>query len=64
MGSPGMPSVAYLLMTDWETISLMNPDVNPFFDQISFYEHYVDYCFLIFDNAFLINLFLDWITLV
>lgn len=38
----------------------MNPD--PFFEQLSFYKHYMDDCFLIFENASLNASFLNWIN--
>lgn len=50
MGNPFAPSLANLFMTKFEEQHILNPDENPFYQNILVFRRFLDGIFLLFQN--------------
>lgn len=64
MGSPFVPSLANLFMTNFENRTILNQEHDPYFSSILVYFRFIDDCFCIFKGAHLINEFIDWLNTI
>lgn len=62
MGSVFAPSAAILFMNHFEQHFILNPNVNPFFQHIEKFYHFIDDVFCIYSDPESIDNFLNWLN--
>lgn len=58
----GAPSIANSFITKLEKDMILNPNINPFLDNIFFIKCFLDDLFLLFRDPGKINAFIDWMN--